>query len=445
MKQIQIFFTAILFIGSGLQPVFGQTIRFELPAQKGKTLYLVASKGLQGDTILSGQIDEKGDLVFTPSEDKPVPSCVLSLLIKPDIKFGLIYSPIENVTLHCEGDYINAQNTKILNSPENDYIQARFPEQMQRREKLMFCEQGLQLFKENKKLYNALKDEKGAQQRQQTAFESKLQADSEKLYSARLLQLQNLMTNYISRLQNKPDSTEQAGIKDYVLSHINTETLYRSGDWVNAINGMLELYYDGAPFFGQFGNDMATLLQRTESQEVFLALANDAATICSQFGWNTDEAALSKYLIQSGRVTNPQGKLKQMLLLNKLQPGLPAPPIVDDSIKIDFAAANKTLVVFYESGCSNCENELRQLIGNYSVLKEKGIEVVSIASDLDTTVFVKVSLDFPWQAKLCNFKGFGGENFNNYGIIGTPTMYMIDNKGIILGKYARLVDLMPSL
>jgi len=445
MIQTKNFLTAILFIGFGLQPVFGQTMRFELPALKGKTLYLITSMGLRWDTIFSGQIGDKGDLVFTPSKDKPLSPGVFSLLIKPNVKFGLIYSPTENMILQCDSNYIYPQNVKILNSPENDFILTRFPEQMQLRDKMTFCEQGMQMFKDSKKLYSALQEEKENQNRLQTAFNSKLQADSAKLYAARLLQIQNLQNDYINRLQNVTDTVERAEIREYVLSHMDVGTLYRSGDWFSVINGMLALYSKDTPFLGQFGNDIVRLLQRTESQEAFIALANDAAIICEQFGWNTDQTVLSKYLILSGRVTNPQGNLRQMLAMNKLQSGMPAPQIVNDSIKIDFSAANKTLVVFYESGCSNCENELSQLIGNYSMLKGKGIEVVSIASDFDKAVFANTSGNFPWTAKLCDYKGFDGENFSNYGIMGTPTMYLIDNKGTILGKYAKLSEIMPDI
>jgi hypothetical protein len=38
------------------------------------------------------------------------------------------------------------------------------------------------------------------------------------------------------------------------------------------------------------------------------------------------------------------------------------------------------------------------------------------------------------------FKGFKGANFVNYGIIGTPTFFTIEN-GKITGRYAGLIDM----
>ena len=443
MKKL--FLLAILLIGIYLQPVFGQTIKFDLPANKGKTLYLVANKGIQRDTVFSGQISEKGELVFAPSKDNPLLSGVVSLVIKPDIQFDFIYSSKENSTLHCEEELVNNQNSHFHNSPDNDFITTNFTEQMRRQEKIMFCEQGVKMYSENENLYKALKEEKMELERQQVIFNAMLQKESAKFYSAKLMQIQNLINNYIGRLQSTTDSEEIARIKEYAISHIDIDALFSSnGIWYYFINGLLGLYQKESPFYGQFGNDISALMQRTESQDAFLALANDAFTICSQFGWNTDEITLSKYLLISGRITNPQGKLKQMLSQYKFEPGMPAPKIaVKENQYIDFTK-NNTLVIFYESGCSLCDNEIIQLTAFYPILKERGYDVVSIAADLDKTTFENYSKNFPWSAKLCDLKGFAGENFNNYAIVGTPTYFLIDKAGVILGKYATLVEIVTS-
>ena len=439
------FLTSVLFFSLCLYPAFGQTIKFDLPDQKGNTLHIIANKGLQKDTIFSKKIDEKGGLIFTPTKDNPVSSGVLSLFIEPETKFDLMYSPTENIIIHYENVFFQNQNFKVSNSPENDFINTHFPEQMFRLEKMKFCGQGLQMFDESSNLSVALTEEMSNIEKQLTAFDSILQDNSAKLFSARYMLLQSLMTNTLGRFQNAADYEEISALKNNAIFNVDTETLYRSGAWYNFINGLLGLYQKDSPFFGQFGTDMSVLMQRTESQEVFLALANDAATICAQFGWNNDEIIMSKYLILVDRIPNPQGKLRQMLIQYKFEPGMPAPKIaISENQYVDFQK-NKTLVVFYESGCTLCENEMSQLIKDYSILKEKGIEIVSISSDLDKTIFENSSKNFPWQHKLCDLKGFSGENFNNYAIIGTPTLFLIDNDEVILGKYASLSEIIDSL
>jgi len=431
--------SAILLISLSIENSCSQTVKFDLPAQKGKTLYLVACKGINRDTVFSGKIDEKGILIFTPAKNKPLSSGVVSLFIKPDINYDFIYSEKENTTLHSDGEYIHAQNTHFHNSPENDFMTSKFSEQMERMNKIMFLNQGMQLYKPDEKLYSFLQEEKSKLEQQQSVFETMLQQESKNLYSARLLTLQGLMNNHVGRLQVTSDTAEYARIREHVLQKLDTETLYHSGMWFPIINGMLELYYKESPYYGRFGSDIVSLLQKTQSQEVFLALANDAATICNQYSWNIDEAALSKYLSLSGRVINPQGKLKQMLIIYKLQPGMPAPALAGASLN---RKGNGTLLMFYETGCNSCDNEINQLIGNYPVLKDKGIEMISISSDNDKTIYENNAKRFPWKNKLCDFKGLQGENFKNYGVMGTPTIYMIDKNGVIQGKYASLAEIL---
>jgi len=130
------------------------------------------------------------------------------------------------------------------------FLFTHFPEQKRYQKKIVFRYQGMKMYNENENFYKALKEEKENQEQKQAAFGSILKEKSTELYSARFMLIRNLVTYYIGRLQTTDDAAELASI-----------------------------------------------------------LANDAATICSQFGWNSDEIALSKYLLQSGRVTNPQGKL----------------------------------------------------------------------------------------------------------------------------------------
>jgi len=438
------FLIAILFIGAGFQSLFGQTIKFEFPAHRGNTLYLIANKGIQKDTIFSGDFNEKGDLLFTPPKDKPLSSGVLSFFIKPDIKTDFIYSSKENITLSNEDELFNMKNFKIINSPENDFLMTNYPEMMRLMEKILFCDQGYRYYNETDNFFAALKVEKYNLDVQRASLESILKEQSNNYYSAGLILIHFLMNNYVNRFRYALSLTELELMKDYALSQFDTETLYYSGLWGPYINGLLELYYQESPFFGQFGNDIATLLQGIKSQEIFYALTNDASTICAQFGWNADEISLSKYLIQSDRIINPQGKLKQMLMQYRFEPGMPAPKIlISKNQYLDFKK-NKTLVVFYESECSMCEKEMELLSDNYRKLKENGIEVVSIAADHIKSVFESSSKKFPWSMKLCDLNGFSGDNFNNYAIMGTPTFYLIDKEGIILGKYAGVKEIMAT-
>jgi hypothetical protein len=81
----------------------------------------------------------------------------------------------------------------------------------------------------------------------------------------------------------------------------------------------------------------------------------------------------------------------------------------------------------------------------YAFLQQKGIRVITLSADESEEVFEYHSKNFPWKDKLCDYKGFGGENFLKYGIVGTPTFYFIAKDGTILGRYAILTEIIESL
>jgi hypothetical protein len=87
------------------------------------------------------------------------------------------------------------------------------------------------------------------------------------------------------------------------------------------------------------------------------------------------------------------------------------------------------------------KEKLKKLAKQYPGLKKKGYEVVSIAADNDRVTFENYAARLPWKDRYCDFEGFAGKDFRNYGVIGTPTFYVIDGQGMIQGRYARVEDI----
>lgn len=65
---------------------------------------------------------------------------------------------------------------------------------------------------------------------------------------------------------------------------------------------------------------------------------------------------------------------------------------------------------------------------------------MTAASDVDPAEYQKNADRFPWKKKFSDFRGQTGYNFISFGVIGTPTIFVIDENGIITGRYARLAD-----
>ncbi|WP_431242843.1 hypothetical protein ACQ9BO_24460 [Flavobacterium sp. P21] len=126
---------------------------------------------------------------------------------------------------------------------------------------------------------------------------------------------------------------------------------------------------------------------------------------------------ITAYATKSGKIENPSKKFQNVI--NGPVVGASAPSLQIGSAKKTIN--KKTILLFFESGCNNCENEIHQLLGNYQILKDKGYEVISVVADMTKEAGDGHNHEFPWKEQLCDYKGFSGPNFQNYAIIGTPT------------------------
>ncbi|MFV0311995.1 MAG: peroxiredoxin family protein [Dysgonomonas sp.] len=107
------------------------------------------------------------------------------------------------------------------------------------------------------------------------------------------------------------------------------------------------------------------------------------------------------------------------------------------------AGYSRTLLVFYQPDCENCHTQIDRLINDYPKLKKQNIRIVSISSDTNKDVFAGDVKRFPWpdSDKLCDYKGFAGINFVRYGIMSTPTFFLLDEKGAVIKRYALITDI----
>ena len=113
------------------------------------------------------------------------------------------------------------------------------------------------------------------------------------------------------------------------------------------------------------------------------------------------------------------------------------------SLKTDELNSKYTLLFFYQSGCGHCDTAIAGLKSNYKDLIAKGLKIISIAGDTDQDTYSKAASTFPWAATTyCDLKGMNGINFKNYAVIGTPMMYVLNSKGMIITKPATVEELL---
>jgi peroxiredoxin len=400
-----------------------QTVNFHFPHFAGKDYLIYLNKGTQNDTIQKGTVAADGHFTFTlPEKDRDYAGMINWVL--PQGKQSFILNN-ENISVKATGASTNENSLVFENSTENDFWFKQineFKEIFQKNDAILRVREA---FEKNTAFYQASEIELF---RLDTAYKEKRnELINSNLYAARYMETFNFLNGFVSSLTISEPEKREAAIQ-FINDRLDMDALYTSGLWQYLISATFDLFSDKT----LFGQAMVKNLQRIRSQKIFNVLANDLITICEQFGWPEAEEIIISYLETSGRVQNATGPLWIALEMNKVKAGMKAIPV--SGIK----NLSNTLLIFYESGCSNCQTQIEELITHYPALEKKKIRVISIASDSDQRFFEQYANTFPWKDKLCDYKGFAGENFINYHIIGTPTIFVIDGKGYITGRYAKL-------
>ncbi|MFT4073759.1 MAG: thioredoxin family protein [Dysgonamonadaceae bacterium] len=409
----------------------GQTLHLDLSAHPNREIVLSLKQGTYSDTLFNGISNEKGQVsVRLPETHRGYRGMAV---LQPKVT-GAYFEFIvagEDMSLSCDDIYPHGGNVVFRNSPENEFLQSSFIAQAVRRQKIGLYSELERLYSGDDIQHTIIENEKKRLGQEQVAFECSLKNNP--LYAARFLELHNFLNNKVATLF-AADSLQRESVRRFVADSLDMHRLYTSGMWFNVLNGMLVLYSKDSPRHSDFVTDMAKVLARC-NEKVYLALVDNLFSICEATGWNDLEEQLAYFLMADGCIKNPTGKLRKLISRFKLIPGSEAPALVAGSLP-----RSKTLLVFYETGCGPCENELLQLKANYPLLKEKGYEVVSVSADADKQIFLNTAETFPWKGKYCDGKGFSGADFRNYSVMGTPTFYVIDENGTVQGRYARLAD-----
>ena len=423
-------FTFLLYLLSiGLQ---AQTIYLYFPMHSEKSMNLSVKQGVRTDTIYVGHLDVQGRAEIIIPDIYKNYAGMANIHLQNNQSVDFIVNG-ESFTISSMAAQIHGGNVLFSDSPENTALQTWFAEYAVGKQKQRLLANLAQVYNRDNAFFSALQAELSVQEAAQHRFEAMLEESP--LYAAQFIRIYHLLNGEISNLIYA-DSLQMAQIRQIILDNLDIQALYTSSLWFNTLNGMLALYGKETPFHDNFIKDMSHLLNRADDN-VYTILASNLVEICETMNWSDLEEQLAYFLINDGRIKKPTGKIQQLMTLYKLAKGSKAPSLSQGKLP-----KSKTLLVFYETGCGNCEVQMQEIKEKYVPLKEMGYEVVSVAADIDLPLFKELSEDFPWKAKYCDGEGFAGKDFQNYGIIGTPTMFVINKKGIIQGRYARLQDLL---
>lgn len=420
----------------GFAQAFANDFRVHFPEYAGQSASLSYKYGIKEETVSSGILDKNGQLTLVTPPEADSYSGIATLTIGNDVRRLEFVVNNESPVLRGE-----AGNIIFENSSENDSLQSWFPKNAILKEKLILSSQLLSLYEENEVFYPMLKKELESQETDLKAFKDFIDLQAlEDSYAAKFIQLHSFLNDEVNALVYM-DSTQMAAVRNYLINDLDINALYTSGLWFNTINGLLAMYKASTPFHEEFIADMSQLLKRAKDGRTYTTLAENMFEICEAMDWQEQGELLALALLNDDRFENPQGKLKLLLGTNDIRKGKPAPPLVSKTDQPASGQPTSVILIFYENGCTSCQTELENFITNYPRLQELGIRIITVSADIDEEMYHRLADRFPWEEKYCDFKGFEGPDFQNYGIIATPSIFVIDKDGIIQGRYARFKDL----
>ena len=429
LSNQKFFLTIVLFcFWSG---IFAQNIKIFFPAFVGEKYVFILNEGLKMDTVQSGIVEKSGVVNLTvPGKYKPYSGIGYWSIIKGG-RINFVVNN-EDLSITCKDSIPTSQNIIYQGNKENDLLKkyetdiSIFYQKMDsifRAEKIAnhpdsFPPSFLKAMQMMNDYYSVI--------------QKRLAVDSS--YAAFYWRSFNYLKGLGNRIYYKKTDANAYfdDFTHYVTYELDFKRLYFSGLWSSIISSTFS-----SPDKTVWAENMVTALKRTESQRIFEALATDLVVISEQYGWDDAKEIILASLELSGRLPDdPSNIVNRAIRQSKIKLGDKAPALIGLEGKL-----TNTLLIFYESGCSLCQHQLSEITDRYSKLVEKGIRVVSVSIDEDRNVFEFHSKDFPWPDRLCDFKGLKGDNISNYGVVGTPAIYFINENGIIQDKQTRLDDI----
>lgn len=140
-------------------------------------------------------------------------------------------------------------------------------------------------------------------------------------------------------------------------------------------------------------------------------------------------AALSMLLLTACSGDKPPAKLN----IGDIAPGFQTFHADGTPAQFPAAWAGKPLVIrFWADWCKYCEGEMKDIEKVYQRLKPRGLDVIAINAGQDkktvTDFMRKLGVSYP--ALMDEDSAIA----RRYGVIGLPTTYFVDGKGIVRAK-----------
>ena len=444
MKTIPTMKTRMLFLLSILPfCTLAQTVTLNFPEFSGSEWDFILLRGLQKDTVVSGTIPPDGRVELKIPEIYKDYVGMGRWMLRNGGGLDMVING-EDFSVECLSDQPAEENIVYSGSEENRFLRENFRQQAILQAKYESMQLALQAYQSEDLLYSLFEEEIERLEEEYAAFYEALRKSP--LYAARFREIVNF-TRGLGVELSADEYTRAVASDRFLRNEMSWPALYTSNHWSGVTFSWVQLHDRVIGSDTALLNSARDILKRLEpeSDELYTAFCEQMARYFLNFGKDELLMAIAPEVRASGKLLRFNGLLAQY---HSLPEGAPAPHLIlpeGGQLNWAISPAQYHLLVFFESGCGHCETTLTQLKANYETLRNGGVNVVTVSADVDRDIYEETSNSFPWREKYCDEQGFEGVNFQNYGVMGTPTIFAIDSEGTLLRRTAQLPELLAWL
>lgn len=424
-----------------------QTIDLEFPYLTGKTFDFTIFAGDNRLKIGEGTIPKGGKVQLTiPEQYKGYKGMAQWYLTNSATGGGLdLIINNEDFSVTCLDSIPTEKSIVYKNTTENIYDKTNYKKQQDLFEKHDAMLATTRAYTPTSELHQLATKEYNNIIKQYETYSNNLKQST--LYAAKFRQIVNV-TLGIGTVITTDEKEKANNINDFITNELSFEVLYTSNHWGTIISSWVELHTMVLKDDAKLVKDGITILNRIKSDSIYTDFVISLTKELNRVGKDDALFALILPVKNSKKLLNYEGVLNIFKQdLSGKAPDLVFPNPGGDKqknqiLKTDKLNSKYTLLLFYQSECGHCETAIAALKSQYKNLTDKSIKIISIAGDLNLETFTKTASTFPWKDKYRDEEGMNGVNFKNYAVIGTPAMYLLDSKGMIVKKPATSDELL---
>lgn len=422
-----------------------QVIRMNFPKFSGKSFEFVIFQGSQTIKIQEGIIPPNGifDLVIP---DKYINYVGMSrwLLTNSTEGGGLDMAISGNdFSVTCFDKHPDNSNIIFENYDHVHELNRLFGEQSIVLEKYDLIKRMLELYAGESIFQKQLANAKSIVIDEYDIFVKSLKKNPQ--YFASFLTIVNITKGITPRLVD--DQAERLRLNaNFIAEDLNFDQLYTSGHWALVFNIWIDYHVKKLKNEQEFLSDFRKISNRIADPSKYRDFIEVITGILEQYGEEQYIDLIADDVIDSGKISDYSNSLA---IYQKGRQGEKAHDLIFDEKVIKFVDSDrrenqKILIMFFQTGCSHCDTEIELLKLSYKLFKKNNIRIIAVAADTDRSIYEQHIAEFPWSETYNDFQGFAGNNFKNYAVVGTPTLFLI-NGGKIIKRSATIKEILDTL